>query len=178
VDYQAFEQVLRETRDVLSMRICAYAPMPNNSTCCCGNSTMVNWRSSCNDRRSPMSGAGIGSRTEVVRDRVMITDWHRCKSFPVESDEHFCVVARNIERDAPFSSRKWKSRDGRVCGDVITARLKNGHCWRRGQSTYQRIGSSGSISPTTSRNWNYFAAACNEAGRSAGRNGRMKLRDD
>jgi hypothetical protein len=106
-------------------------------------------------------------------------DYRRgCKSFPVERDEHFCVVAPNIERDAPFSSRRRKNGDGRVCGDVITARLKNGHCWRRGQSTCQRVRSSGSISPTTSRNWNHFAAACNEAARSASRNGRMKLRDD
>jgi hypothetical protein len=102
----------------------------------------------------------------------------RCKSFPMESDEHFCVVTRSIERDAPFSPRERKNGDGRVCGDVITARLKNSHCWRRGQSTCQRIGSSGSITPTTSRNWNHFAAASNEAARSASRNGRMKLRND
>ena len=33
-DYQALEQVLRETRDMLPMRICAYAVMPNRWPCC------------------------------------------------------------------------------------------------------------------------------------------------
>ena len=98
----------------------------------------------------------------------------RYKSFPVESDEHFWVVARYVERNALCAQLVLRRRngDGRVCGDNVTARRRTGPCWRRGQSIGPRIGSSGSIRRTTTRNCNRSAKACSEAARSAIQSGR------
>jgi putative transposase len=92
-DYQAFEGVLRETRDQSPMRICAYSLMPNH------------WHLS-------LWPEHVGELARFTR-RLTIThvrrwqehrgyaglghiDQGRYKSFPVESDERFCPATRPI----------------------------------------------------------------------------------
>jgi hypothetical protein len=81
-------------------------------------------------------------------------------------------------RCARISSCERRNGDGRVYGDVVMARLKSGRCWRHGQSTCHRTGSSGSIATTRCKNWNQFVEACNGGARSARRNGKRRLRND
>ena len=71
-----------------------------------------------------------------------------------------------------------RNGDGRVCGDNVTAPRRTGPCWRRGRSIGPRIGSSGSIRRTTTRNCNRSAKACSEAARSASQSGRSKSPND
>ena len=80
-------------------------------------------------------------------------------------------------RCAPISSCERRNGGGQACGNAVILREQSGRCWRRGRSICQRIGSSGSIKPTTRRNWNRFAGACNEAAPLASRNGRKKSRN-
>jgi hypothetical protein len=81
-------------------------------------------------------------------------------------------------RGARISSCERRNGDGRVDGDVVMSRLGSGRCWRHGQSTCHRTGLSGSNATTRCKNWNHFVGACNEAARSARRNGKRKLRND
>ena len=145
-DYQAFEQVLRDTLDQSPMRICAYAVMPNHWHLllwpeCDGELAAFMQRLTITHVRRWQEHRGYAGLGHVYQGRY--------KSFPVESDEHFWVVLRE----------------------------KSGRCWRRGRSICRRIGSSGSIKPTTRRNWKRCAAACNEAAPLASRNGRRKSRN-
>ena len=80
-------------------------------------------------------------------------------------------------RCARISSCERRNGGGQACGNAVILREKSGRCWRRGRSICQRIGSSGSIKPTTARNWKCFAEACNEAAPLASRNGRRKSRN-
>ena len=77
-------------------------------------------------------------------------------------------------RCAPISSCERRNGGGQACGNALILREESGRCWRRGRSIRQRIGSSGSIKPTTRRNWKRFVGVCNEAAPLASRNGRRK----
>ena len=176
-DYQAFEQVLRDALDPSPMRICAYAVMPNHWHLllwpqCDGELAMFMQRLTITHVRRWQEHRGYAGLGHVYQGRY--------KSFPVQSDDHFWAVARYVERNAnaPVSSCERRSGGGRVCGDVVRVRQKSGRCWRRGRSMCQRIGSSESIKPTTSRNWNRCAEACSEAAPLASRNGRRQSRND
>ena len=48
----------------------------------------------------------------------------RYKLFPVESDEHFWVVARYVERNAmaPISSCERRNGGGQACGNAVILR--------------------------------------------------------
>src|ERR1700721_931525 len=70
-DYQAFEQVMRETLDESSMRICAYTVMPNHWNLLLWPECDGELASSCNGWRSPM--IGDGNSTGDMRDWVMFT---------------------------------------------------------------------------------------------------------
>ena len=175
-DYQAFEQVLRDTLDQSPMRICAYAVMPNHWHLllwpeCDGELAAFMQRLTITHVRRWQEHRGYAGLGHVYQGRY--------KSFPVESDEHFWVVARYVERNAlrPISSCERRNGGGQACGNAVILREKSGRCWRRGRSICQRIGSSGSIKPTTRRNWKRFAGACNEAAPLASRNGRRKSRN-
>ena len=175
-DYQAFEQVLQDTLDQSPMRICAYAVMPNHWHLllwpeCDGELAAFMQRLTITHVRRWQEHRGYAGLGHVYQGRY--------KSFPVESDEHFWVVARYVERNAlaPISSCERRNGGGQACGNVVILREKSGRCWRRGRSICRRIGSSGSIKPTTRRNWKRFAAACNEAAPLASRNGRRRLRN-
>ena len=96
-DYQAFEQVLRDTLDRSPMRICAYAVMPNHWHLllwpeCDGELTAFMQRLTITHVRRWQEHRGYAGLGHVYQGRY--------KSFPVESDEHFWVVARSVERNA------------------------------------------------------------------------------
>ena len=99
-DYQAFEQVLRDTLDRSPMRICAYAVMPNHWHLllwpeCDGELTAFMQRLTITHVRRWQEHRGYAGLGHVYQGRY--------KSFPVESDEHFWVVARSVraQRIAP-----------------------------------------------------------------------------
>ena len=96
-DYAAFEKVLSEAHDRSDVRIAAYCLMPNHWH-------LLLW---------PRAD---GELSEVMR-WITVTHtqrWHahrhssgsgpvyqgRFKSFPVQTDEHFLMVARHVERNA------------------------------------------------------------------------------
>ncbi len=87
-------------------------------------------------------------------------------------------IPRSAMRSALNSFFERRNGDGRVCGDNVTAPRRTGPCWRRGRSIDPRIGSSGSIRRTTTRNCNRSAKACSEAARSASQSGRSKSPND
>ena len=96
-DYQAFEQVLQDTLDQSPMRICAYAVMPNLWH-------LLLWPECDGELAAFMQRLTItlcvaGKNTGAMRDLGHVYQG-RYKSFPVESDEHFWVVARYVERNA------------------------------------------------------------------------------
>ena len=96
-DYQAFEQVLQDTLDQSPMRICAYAVMPNHWHLllwpeCDGELTAFMQRLTITHVRRWQEHRGYAGLGHVYQGRY--------KSFPVESDEHFWVVARYVERNA------------------------------------------------------------------------------
>ena len=96
-DYQAFEQVLQDTLDQSPMRICAYAVMPNHWHLllwpeCDGELAAFMQRLTITHVRRWQEHRGYAGLGHVYQGRY--------KSFPVESDEHFWVVARYVERNA------------------------------------------------------------------------------
>ena len=95
-DYQAFEQVLRETRDDSPMRICAYSLMPSHWH-------LLLWPQHDDDLATFMQRLTITHVRPWQLHRGYAGLGHvyqgRYKSFPVESDEHFAVVARYVERN-------------------------------------------------------------------------------
>ena len=96
-DYQAFERVLSETRDQSPMRICAYSLMPNHWH-------LLLWPQHDGELASFMQRLTITHVRRWQEHRGYAGLGHvyqgRYKSFPVESDEHFWVVARYVERNA------------------------------------------------------------------------------
>src|SRR5271166_1714004 len=96
-EYQAFEQVLQDTLDQSPMRICAYAVMPNHWHLllwpeCDGELAAFMQRLTITHVRRWQEHRGYAGLGHVYQGRY--------KSFPVESDEHFWVVARYVERNA------------------------------------------------------------------------------
>ena len=101
-DYQAFEQVLQDALDQSPMRICAYAVMPNHWHLllwpeCDGELAAFMQRLTITHVRRWQEHRGYAGLGHVYQGRY--------KSFPVESDEHFWVVARYVERNALRQSR-------------------------------------------------------------------------
>jgi putative transposase len=96
-DYQAFEDVLLETRNQSPMRICAYSLMPNHWH-------LLLWPEHDGDMAKFMQRLTITHVRRWQAHRAYVGLGHvyqgRYKSFPVESDEHFWTVARYVERNA------------------------------------------------------------------------------
>ena len=150
-DYQAFEQVLRDTLDQSPMRICAYAVMPNHWHLllwpeCDGELAAFMQRLTITHVRRWQEHRGYAGLGHVYQGRY--------KSFPVESDEHFWVVARYVERNASRANLVLRAEEWRWSSlwQRCHPTGESGRCWRRGRSICRRIGSSGSIKPTTRRN--------------------------
>ena len=155
-DYQAFEQVLRDTLDQSPMRICAYAVMPNHWHLllwpeCDGELAAFMQRLTITHVRRWQEHRGYAGLGHVYQGRY--------KSFPVESDEHFWVVARYVERNAlaPISSCERRNGGGQACGNAVihgrravvvggVADRYASELARAGQSNRRRAGT-GSVSP-------------------------------
>ena len=175
-DYQAFEQVLRDTLDQSPMRICAYAVMPNHWHLllwpeCDGELAAFMQRLTITHVRRWQEHRGYAGLGHVYQGRY--------KSFPVKSDEHSWVVARYVERNALRQSRL--ASGGMAVVKLVAALSSYGRravvvggvadryaseLARAGQSNRRRAGTGSS-----------FAAACNEAAPLASRNGRRKSRN-
>ena len=142
-DYQAFEQVLRETVDESPMRICAYALMPNHWhmllwPTCDGDLAAFMQRLTITHVRRWQEHRGYAGLGHVYQGRY--------KSFPVESDEHFWRVARYVERNA--IPRQFRSPSGRMAmvKPVATVQRHGGGAivvGALGRSMCQRTGSTG-----------------------------------
>jgi putative transposase len=118
-DYDAFERILQETYDRTGIRIAAYCLMPNH------------WHLLLWPRQD-------GELSEAMRWLTVTHTqrWHahrqtagtgpvyqgRFKSFPVQTDEHFLMVARYVEQNA------WR---GRLVGRAEKWRWSS--LWRRSQ---------------------------------------------
>ena len=96
-DYQAFEQVLGETLGEYPMRISAYTLMPNHWH-------LLLWPQRDGELGAFMQRLTITHARRWQQHRGYAGLGHvyqgRYKSFPVQSDEHFWVVARYVERNA------------------------------------------------------------------------------
>jgi putative transposase len=109
-DYQAFEVVLRETLAESPMRICSYAVMPNHWH-------LLLWPERDGELAAFMQRLTITHVRRWQEHRGYAGLGHvyqgRYKSFPVESDEHFWVVARYIERNAMRASLVLRAEEWR-----------------------------------------------------------------
>ncbi len=120
---------------------------------------MASWWPSCNGCRSPMCVAG--KNTRAMRDWAMSTKVDTSRSrWRATSISGLWPDTLSATRCAPISSCERRNGGGQACGNAVILREQSGRCWRRGRSICQRIGSSGSIKPTTRRNWKRFAGAC------------------
>src|SRR5271166_6382316 len=119
-----------------------------------------------------------GKNTGAMRDWAMSTKVDTSRSrWRATSISGLWPDTLSATRCAPISSWERRNGGGQACGNAVILREKSGRCWRRGRSICQRIGSSGSIKPTTRRNWKRFVGVCNEAAPLASRNGRRKSRN-
>ena len=175
-DYQAFEQVLRDTLDQSPMRICAYAVMPNHWHLllwpeCDGELAAFMQRLTITHVRRWQEHRGYAGLGHVYQGRY--------KSFPVESDEHFWVVARYVERNA--LRRQSRLASGGMAVVKLVATLSSTGEERSLLAAWpidmpanwlERVNQTDDAQELEA-----FAAACNEAARLASRNGRRKSRN-
>ena len=175
-DYQAFEQVLQDTLDQSPMRICAYAVMPNHWHLllwpeCDGELAAFMQRLTITHVRRWQEHRGYAGLGHVYQGRY--------KSFPVESDEHFWVVARYVECNAMRANLVLRAEEWRWSS-----------LWQRCHPTGEERSLLAAWPIDMPANWlervnqtddgagtGCFAAACNEAAPLASRNGRRKSRN-
>ncbi len=149
-DYQAFEQILEETLDESPMRICAYTVMPSHWH-------LLLWPKRDGELATFMQRLTITHvrRWQLSRGYEGLGHVYqgRYKSFPVQSDEHFWVVARYVERNALRRTRRasrgmalvefvaalsWNGR--RALAAVAVADRNASRLGQTGQSHRQRFG--------------------------------------
>jgi putative transposase len=122
-DFQAFERVLQEVREESPMRICAYSLMPNHWH-------LLLWPEHDGDLAAFMQRLTITHVRRWQQHRGYAGLGHvyqgRYKSFPVEDDEHFWVVARYVERNALRANLVLRAEEWRWSS-----------LWRRSQGTAQ-----------------------------------------
>ena len=96
-DFLAFERVLQETRELTPMRVLAYCLMPNHWH-------LLLWPQHDDELAAFMQRLTITHVRRWQEHRGYAGLGHvyqgRYKSFPVQSDEHFLLVARYVERNA------------------------------------------------------------------------------
>ncbi len=167
-DFEALEQILRETLDESPMRVCAHALMPNHWH-------LLVWPASDGELAAFMERLTVTHvrRWQQYRGHAGLGHVYqgRYKSFPVDTDEHFWVVGRG-QCIARIWSRERKIGGGPVCGDGATERTRSSRYWQLGPSKCHRIGSTESIRPMTGGNWKHFGGAYNEGVLTAGQSGR------
>ena len=108
-DYEAFGQVMREALDESSMQICACTAMPNHWHLllwpeCDGELATFVQRLTITHVRRWQQHWGYAGLGHVYQGRY--------KSFPVENDEHFRVVARYVERNAQRANLVLRAEEG------------------------------------------------------------------
>ncbi len=96
-DYQAFQQILQEARDWVPMRLLCYSVMPNHWH-------LVLWPRGDSDLCEYMRWLSVThtKRWHSHHHTIGTGAWYpgRFKSFPLEADDHFLTVCRNVERKA------------------------------------------------------------------------------
>jgi putative transposase len=96
-DYAAFHRVVQETLRVAPIRICAFCWMPNHWH-------FVLWPERDGDLSAFMQRMTNMHTQRWQRAKGRVGYGHlyqgRFKSFPVESDDHFCRLVRYVERNA------------------------------------------------------------------------------
>ena len=137
-DYQAFEQVLRDTLDQSPMRICAYAVMPNHWHLllwpeCDGELAAFMQRLTITHVRRWQEHRGYAGLPCLPRSIQVVPSGKR-RAFlgcgPIRSSATRC---------APISSCERRNGGGQACGNAVILREKGGRCWRRGRSICLRI---------------------------------------
>ena len=96
-DYAAFEEIIAETLDKVSMRICGYCLMPNHWH-------FVLWPEQEGELAAFMQRMTVTHVTRWQKHKKRIGEGHvyqgRFKSFPIEEDDYFYQVVRYVERNA------------------------------------------------------------------------------
>ena len=96
-DYAAFEEIIAETLDKVSMRICSYCLMPNHWH-------FVVWPERDGELAAFMQRMTVTHVTRWQKYKKRVGEGHvyqaRFKSFPVEEDAYFYQVVRYVERNA------------------------------------------------------------------------------
>ena len=96
-DFDAFEEVVRETLAVRPMRVCAYCVLPNHWH-------FVLWPERDGELAAFMQRLTITHVTRWQKHRGKVGEGHlyqdRFKSFPVQTDDYFYQVVRYVERNA------------------------------------------------------------------------------
>ncbi len=176
-DYEAFEQVLRETLDESPMRVCAYALMPNHWH-------LLVWPASDGElaafmQRLTVTHVRRGNNIGAMRGWAVFTrvGTNRFRWTPT-SISGLWRGTWSAMHCARIWSRERKIGGGPVCGDGATERRRSSRYWQLGPLKCHRIGSSESIRPMTGGNWKHFAGAYNEGVPTAGQSGRRISRSD
>ena len=96
-DYSVFEEIIAETLDKVSMRICSYILMPTHWH-------LVLWPEGDGDLAAFMQRLTVTHVARWQKHRRRVGEGHvyqgRFKSFPVESNDYYYQVARYVERNA------------------------------------------------------------------------------
>src|SRR5271157_5667819 len=126
-DYQAFEQVLRDTLDQSPMRICAYAVMPNHWHLllwpeCDGELAAFMQRLTITHVRRWQEHRGM-------RDWAMSTKVDTKRSrWRATSISGLWPDTLSATRCAPISSCERRNGGGQACGNAVILREKSGRC--------------------------------------------------
>ncbi len=126
-DYAAFEQVLEEAVERVSMRLLAYCVLPNHWH-------LVLWPREDGDLSRFTGWLTLTHTQRWHAHRQSTGSGHvyqgRFKSFPVQDDQHFLTVCRYVERNALQANLvgraeawRWGSLWRWCCGDVEQKRL-------------------------------------------------------
>jgi putative transposase len=110
-DFEAFERIMTQTLETRPMRILAYCLLSNHWH-------MVLWPQRDGDMAAFMQKLTIthARNWQVNRRRVGYGHLYqgRCKSFPIEGDEHFYQVVRYVERNALRANMVRRAENWRI----------------------------------------------------------------
>ena len=119
-DYAAFERVLAQACERVSMRLLAYCVMPNHWH-------LVVWPRHDGDLSRFMNWLTLTHTQRWHQHRHTVGDGHvyqgRFKSFPVETSEYLVTVCRYVERNPVRAglverAEQWRWSSARTCGAV------------------------------------------------------------
>ena len=122
-DYEAFEAMIEKTLQSRPMRICALRLMPNHWHFVLWPSAKASWAIHAEVGRDSRSQLARASSAGGLRTRLP----GRYKSFPVETEDYFYRVVRDVERNALRASLVRRVGDWRW-GQPLALRV-----WRAGE---------------------------------------------